>query len=955
MRTLVIILLATQFCSADELSFETDVRPILKAHCFHCHGEDGEPKGELDLRLRKLIVKGGESGPAIDLADPLSSLILARIESGEMPPEDKNLSNVEIEIMRQWVANGAKTAGAEPESVTDDYFTKSEQSFWAFQPISRPPIPSITGSHAASAIDNFIRARLNEQQLTLSPAATKTVMIRRLYFDLLGLPPTPEAVDAFVNDDSPTAYDQLVDRLLASPRYGERWGRHWLDVAGYADSEGYVDSDPVRQWAFRYRDYVIKSLNQDLPFDDFVIEQLAGDELIPAPYENLSNDELHLLSATGFLRMAPDGTAAGGIDQEVAKNETIADTINIVTTSLMGMTVGCARCHNHRYDPISQKDYYRLRAVFAPALDWKSWLVPNLRRISLYTPEDVAKRNELEAKAKAAEANRQTVIDKHIARTLYEELFKIEDSIREALKTAFETATADRTQEQIDLLAKHPNIQNISSGSLYLYSRKRATRADELLTIASLLESTRIKHLQAELIAKLPEDEKPVADAALATKPDDRTEEQVSFLDNHPELLVTNETLSKTDPETAAKVAEIRAAADVCRKTDSKKEMDDLQKIVDDIREEIPVEEFVRALTEPANHTPETFLFRRGDHRSPGETAIPPGDLSVLGITSPVEIPSNDPAIQTTGRRLNYARHLTSDSHPLLARVMVNRIWYHHFGNGFVNTTGDFGFLGERPSHPQLLDWLSREFIESGWQIKRLHKLIVTSETYKQQSVRNGQLDEVDPDNRLFARQSIRRIESEVLRDAVLSATGKVSGKMFGEPVPVMEDAVGQIVLGEEDLDGERKPRAAGSLGEEEYRRSIYVQVRRSRPLGVLETFDIATVAPNCTKRATSNVAPQSLLLMNSDFMVKYSGEFAQRLVSEFPDDLNAQLTRAWRIAFSEVPTNALVDSLLQFHREQVDVIRKDEPELNDSESHERVLAIICQAILGSNQFIYID
>ncbi|MFL2871649.1 MAG: PSD1 and planctomycete cytochrome C domain-containing protein [Pirellulaceae bacterium] len=955
MRTLVILLLVSQFCSADERTFEADVRPILKAHCFHCHGEEGDPEGALDLRLRKLIVKGGESGPAIDLENPLGSLILARIESGEMPPEDKQLSNVEIDIIRQWVTSGAKTVGTEPASVTDDYFTKSERSFWAFQPISRPPVPSITGANVASAIDNFVLARLNEQQLTLSPAATKSVLIRRIYFDLLGMPPTPEAVDAFVNDDSPMAYEQLIDRLLASPRYGERWGRHWLDVAGYADSEGYIDSDPVRKWSFRYRDYVIKSLNQDLPFDDFIIEQLAGDELIPAPYENLSKEELHLLSATGFLRMAPDGTAAGGIDQEVAKNETIADTINIVTTSLMGMTVGCARCHNHRYDPISQKDYYRLRAVFAPALDWKSWLVPNSRRISLYTPEDITKRAQLEAEAKTAEADRQAVIDKHIARTLYEELFKIEETLREDLKIAFETAAADRNQEQTDLLTKHPNIQNISGGSLYLYSRKRATRADELLTIASSLESSQIQVLQAELIAKLPESEKTVAEAALATKKDERTEEQSKFLDDHPELLITNETLGKTDPVTAAKVADIRAAAEVCRKIDSKKEMDDLQKIIDDIRGKIPVEGFVRALTEPANHTPETFLFRRGDHRSPGETAIPPGDLSVLGITSPVEIPSNDPAIQTTGRRLNYARHLTSDSHPLLARVMVNRIWYHHFGNGFVNTTGDFGFLGERPSHPQLLDWLSREFIESGWQIKRLHKLIVTSETYKQQSVRNGQLDEIDPDNRLFARQSIRRIESEVLRDVVLSATGKVSGKMFGEPVPVMEDAVGQIVLGEEDLDGERKPRAADSLGEEEYRRSIYVQVRRSRPLGVLETFDIATVAPNCTKRATSNVAPQSLLLMNSDFMVKYSGEFAQRLVSEFPDDLNGQLTRAWRIAFSEVPTAEIVDNLYQFHSEQIQVIRTDEPELNDNDAHERVLAIICQAILGSNQFIYID
>ena len=348
--------------------FETHIRPIFKANCFHCHGEDDKLEGKLDLRLARLMIQGGENGPSVVSDQPDQSLIVKRIVAGEMPPGEKKLSAQQIELIRRWIANGVKTARTEPQSPPVGDFTDEERSFWSFQPISNPSVPSVGDSNQVnSPVDPFLLAKLKQHQSNFSNEADRRTLIRRLAFDLHGLPPATDDVEQYVNDSAPDAYERLLDQLLASPHYGERWGRHWLDIAGYADSDGYTENDPVRTYAYKYRDYVIRQFNANKPFDQFIIEQLAGDELVPLPYENLPVEAADKLAATGFLRMAPDGTSGGFADPNLAKNDVIAETIKVVSTSLLGLTVGCAQCHNHRYDPIAQTDYYRFRALFEPA------------------------------------------------------------------------------------------------------------------------------------------------------------------------------------------------------------------------------------------------------------------------------------------------------------------------------------------------------------------------------------------------------------------------------------------------------------------------------------------------------------------------------------------------------------------------------------------------------------
>jgi mono/diheme cytochrome c family protein len=414
--------------SAATVTFEQQVRPILKAHCFQCHGEAGKKEGGLDVRLRRFLVKGGDSGPALKPGDARKSLIVERLRAGEMPPGDKTkLTAKERKAIERWIAAGAKTSRPEPATIGDGpIITEEERGFWAFQPVKKPAVPAVRNrERARNPIDAFLLRRLEGRQLTFSPEADRRTLIRRATYDLHGLPPTPEEIARFVADERPDAYERLIDRLLDSPRYGERWGRLWLDVAGYADSEGYASDDAVRPWAYKYRDYVVRSFNANKPFDRFVREQLAGDELVKPPYRNLQTADIEKLVATGFLRMAPDGTANRGVDQTEARNQVIADTLQIVGSSLLGLTVNCAQCHDHRYDPIPQTDYYRLRAVFEPAYDPKSWRTPAARRLSLYTDVDRQEAARIEAAAAKIDQERLKKQAEYIERTFQKELAKL--------------------------------------------------------------------------------------------------------------------------------------------------------------------------------------------------------------------------------------------------------------------------------------------------------------------------------------------------------------------------------------------------------------------------------------------------------------------------------------------------------------------------------------------------
>ena len=950
----LLITLSTAVSVAEDVTFEGHVRPILKAHCFQCHGEDGEKQGGLDLRLRRFIAAGGESGPAFELDAPAESLLLERVRSGEMPPgDDRQLSESDIQILENWIKSGAKTAREEPAEIGNGpLFTEEERNYWAFQPVRRPAIPKLSDtSRVRSSIDAFLLAGMKHGDC-FAPDADRFRLVRRAWFDLVGLPPTPEAVAAFAGDNRPDAWERLVDQLLASPAYGERWGRHWLDVAGYADSEGYTDEDRVRSHAFRYRDYVIRAFNSDKPFDEFIQEQLAGDEMVPLPYRNMTPDAIDKLTATGFLRMAPDGTASGGIDQSVARNQVIADTMQIVGTSLLGLTVNCAQCHDHRYDPIPQVDYYRMRAVFEPGLDWKKWRTPPVRQISLYTDADIELARNIEAEAVAIEQERQEKADGYITRTLEEELLLVPEEIREELRTAYRTLAKDRNDEQTALLKEYPSVASISVGSLYLYDRRRDERAAKIDADRVAKEQKFVAETIKTELGRVEAEERVAVETAISTPAGKRNELQNELLKKYPGVLATARTLAQFNPKAAAELERDRQTAMELR---SSKAAVDLQSYADkaaEVRSTKPQEGFLRSLTEVPDAVPATFVFYRGDHEQPKDRVLP-GDLSIFGTVP--EIAENDPALPTTGRRLAFAKHLTNGRHPLVARVMVNRIWMHHFGRGLVDSPGDFGMLGQRPTHPELLDWLASEFVENGWSVKYLHRLIMSSMAYQQSSIVSSSVDDDDTEPSQYSSFLVRRLDSEIIRDAMLSVTDRLNSKLYGEAVPVMEDGVGRVVIGQENLDGERKPTKTISLSGEEFRRSVYVQVRRTRTLSMFETFDAPTMSPNCDRRSFSTVTPQSLLMMNSDFAIEHSNQLASRAINEVGDDVPVQVGFVWQLVFAEMPTDEELNEAVDFVYSQRSLVAEADAKLKAEDVAREALGVFCQALLSSNRFLYVD
>lgn len=780
---------------ARTLTYERDIRPIFRAHCFDCHGATDELKGGLDLRLVRFLKKGGENGAAVVPGNPNESYLLQRLRDGEMPPGEDTVPAEEIAIIERWIAAGAKTARPEPESIGPGLgITEEERSFWSFQPIRRPdvaelasfpselrvrtPIDALLLKSAEASSGKAAEENLKQRSVSFAEDADRRTLVIRAYFDLIGLPPTPDEIQKWVADSKDDWYDRLLTELLESPHYGERWGRHWLDVAGYADSEGYSTADSERAWAWKYRDWVIRSLNQDMSFDQFIAEQLAGDELAGAIKGDLTPQQIDLLSATGFLRMAADGTGSGANTPD-GRNQVIADTLKIVGTSLLGLSLQCAQCHDHRYDPIPHTDYFAIRAVFEPALDWKSWKVPNARRISLYTAADRKLAAEIEAEAAKIAAEKTVKQTEYMKQALDQELMKYEEPLRTQLRDAYQTAAGKRSDEQKQLLKKNPSV-NISTGTLYQYLPKAA------------------------------------------------------------------EELKNFD----AKIAETRAKK--------------------------PVEEFVRALIEPPNHAPETKLFHRGDHNQPKQT-VTPASLSVVSPAGqPVQFSLNDDKLPTTGRRLAFAQWLASRDNPLFARVIVNRVWMHHFGKGLVSTPADFGKLGTKPSHPEVLDWLADEFISNGWSLKSLHRTILSSTAWRQ-SKEHSDKPSAFP-------VALQRLEAETLRDRMLAASGQLDRTLFGRPAKIKEDDTGQVVV-----DGTQT------------RRSLYIQVRRSRPVAMLQSFDAPVMETNCESRPSSTVATQSLMLLNGQFILEQAAKLADRARTEAKPPTAEQIELVKRIRRPEI------------------------------------------------------
>ena len=838
--------------TSSALTFEQHVRPILKIHCFHCHGEDDEHKGGLDLRLVRLMRQGGDSGPTIIPGDPNGSILWEKIATDEMPDGPKKLSPLQKQTIQRWIQQGASTARPEPANVQDAKFSVEELSHWAFQPIRQVRLPKANGGGSRNAIDLFIARRLREKGLNFSPRARRATLLRRVSYDLRGLLPTPEEVARFTGDRAPNAYERLVDEFLASPQFGIRWGRHWLDVAGYAETNGDPRGDTKREYAWRYRDYVIAAVNASKPIDEFFCEQLAGDELIEGELDVENNRQFELLSATGFLRMAPDATQSA--NSLVNRNAATAESLKVVSSALLGLTVGCAQCHDHKYDPIGIDDYYRFRAIFDPVFPLHQWQQPSARLVDFTTPATQTEIDAIEAQAKVLEDDWKAR-RRQVAQAILERKFAdVPEKDRQTTRDALATDAGQRTPRQRELLDLYPMVKPI----------------EHILGLLVEYDGDAYRRFQKE----------------------------------------------------AEAIAAIRAKK--------------------------PSRRMLMATRERPHIVPTSHVFFRGNPDAPRQV-VSPGELSVVTRTiGALEMSEESSVRTTTGRRLAYARYLTSGRHPLAARVFVNRIWQHHMGSGIVRTPNDFGISGERPTHPELLDWLADDFMKHGWDAKRLHRLILLSTTYQQVAQRRPMLDEVDPENELWGRANLRRLEAEVVRDTILQVSEQLDLALGGASVPVTENAEGKVVVGRRLVrDGLKagvdRTATAGA------RRSVFVQVQRRLPLNVLATFDQPEMTPNCDVRPSTTVAMQSLWLLNDASMVDSSQRLADVLLRERSEEnvVDRLFVRLFGVEASADEERQCEAFLVQ-QRELMSAS-------DTSDAEAKSLAALGQVLMASNRFLYID
>ena len=851
---------------------------ILGAKCLPCHGRRRQEAG-LDLRTREGLLKGGKSGPAIVPGKPEESLLVRRILAQEMPPPQlqeqfsvRGLTSVELEKVQAWIAGGALPDPEKPPEADlgrEPLVGPKDRRFWSFQAPRRPAQPGVTAQdRIGNPVDAFLLALLEEEGLSFSPPADRLTLMRRSYLDLTGLPPSPEGIRSFLADTDPRAYERLVDRLLESPHYGERWARYWLDAVGYADSEGGVSSDNIRPHAFRYRDYIIRSLNADKPYDQLLIEQIAGDELFDyKAVDKYSPDQLDWLVATGFLRMGPDSTYSTEQNNLPERLDVVATQIEILSSSTMGLTLACARCHDHKYDPLPQRDYYRLSAILKTAYDPYDWLSPSMGCIGVG--------------AKCDESNTRLL----------------------PLPSAGELRQVEEYNAPIQ--------RKIAELERQLEEKARPLR----------------KKLLEEKMAALPQSLQQDLKEASKAKPEDRTQVQKYLLGKFKATLQVTQ-------------------ADVLQRfQDFAETSKEIEEQIKEEKNKLKAKPKIRALYDMGGRPTPTRILGRGEYANPGDLVLPGVPAVLNGELRPYRIEKLNWSTETTGRRLALAKWLTQPNHPLTARVMVNRIWQHHFGVGLVSTPGNFGSTGERPSHPKLLDWLSREFVDRGWSLKALHRLIMTSTAYRQKS-RAGQLSQQrDPDNRLLSRFPLRRLDADALRDSILKVSGRLDPTRYG-PADELEIKPDGEVVAEEEAKG--------------YRRSIYVMQRRSQPLSLLEAFDAPLLVPNCLKRPHSTVSSQALQLENSELVRLSARHMAGRVIDAVGDDLSRQIERVYLLALTRPPTaresGKAEEILRQLTREWQRHLEVEVPaEPLASKARWLALASLCHTFLNSAEFLYVN
>jgi hypothetical protein len=846
------LLLSKAADPAPAVSFEKDVQPLLAAKCLQCHG-DKKQSASLDLRSKAAMLRGGDSGPALVPGDAGKSLLFDMVHQGKMPPKKENrLTAEQVALLKGWIAAGAPAAAA-GDATAEAPVAEEDQKFWAFQKAQRPEVPKVRGAdRVRTRVDAFLLARLETRGLTFAADAERTVFLRRASLDLIGLPPTPEEIEAFLSDQRPDAHGRLIDRLLASPHFGERWGRHWLDAAGYTDVLS-LDNDAgiinLTEGKWRYRDYVVRSFNGDKPFDRFLTEQIAGDELADwrsAP--TLTPEMQELLIATGFLRTAPDDTYAPELNKPREHHQILQKTGEVVVNNLLALTLQCAKCHDHKYEPIAQRDYYRFLAIFSPAFSVEKWLTPKDRALPDAGPADRAR------------------IEKHNA-----------DIVRQV---------AEQRAAQAEVRQPHEDrLREVKLATL-----PEAIRADTNTALQTPADKR--NEVQKYLAGKF--------EAQLRVKPEE-----------------VNAALNPTEQK-AIEVADQRIAECNNRRLS----WGSIQAVWD--------------VAPP----PRTVLLKRGEYEMPG-IEVQPGLPAVLRELK--DAPQDKPAGQTSGRRLALARALTdpqSRAGALVARVQVNRIWMHLFGRGLVETADNFGRSGAKPTHPELLEWLTARYLQEDRRLKPLLRLLMTSTAYRQSATRPvGPEAGADPGNELLWKMRLRRLESEIVRDSLLAASGRLDATLGGEPVPLEVLPDGMVIIKRQGLP---TPTSA-------FRRSLYLLGRRNYHPTLLDVFDQPLLPASCVTRKPAAVVTQSLTMLNDTFVRERADDFA-RHVAAAPAAKRIEL--AFRIALGRPPKPQEAGwsgELLQKHAE-----RYHTAGMPSDQAEQKALTHLCHMLLNTSEFLYV-
>lgn len=788
--------------------FESKIRPVFARYCYDCHGAD-EQSSDLRLDTAEGIFRGGKAGPAVVAGDPEQSLIVSAIGHRNpdlmMPPEEK-LSAADVANIKKWIEDGAAYPGPMPKSLAakPGLDVAKAKQFWSFQTPTKPAVPKVQDSTwAQTEIDRFILSALEAKQLAPADAADKRTLIRRATMDLLGLPPTPEEIDAFLSDDAPNAFAKVVDRLLASPQYGEHWGRHWLDVARYADSNG-MDENLAFGNAWRYRDYVIAAFNKDKPFNQFVMEQIAGDLLPPVASQAVERERL---TATAFLSMGPKVLAEP--DLKKFEMDIVDEQIDTVGRAFLGLTLGCARCHDHKFDPITADDYYALAGIFK-----------STRTMSDHKVGVIA--------------------------TWYEH--------------PLDTQTARQQKQEL-----------------------KANIAAKQKTIADLIAKA-----NTELLAKL----------------------KATTLPKGYESQYAAETKKKLD--------ELRAEVAKLKKT--------------------PVDEAsIMGVTEG---TPtDVRIHVRGSHMTLGK-------LSTRHVPAVLANESAPTFTNESSGRLELAQWLTRPDHPLVGRVIVNRIWRWHFGQGLVKSTDNFGKLGDAPSNLELLNWLALQFVEDGWSIKTLHRRIMLSSVYQQASRNDNEAvaakaGRVDPENLLLWKMNVRRLEAESIRDSILAVSGALDRSMGGTLLHVKTK---EFLFNHTSMDGTKY---------DVMRRSIYLPVIRNNMYDVFQLFDYADSSTVNGSRESTTVAPQALFMMNSELVVKATKEMATRILISSAKNDDDRIARLHLTTYGRLPTAKEIARANDFLNRFDGAATVREPDA----IRRRLLGwqTLCQVMIAANEFVYVQ